>query len=53
MSLDDGDNVVMTGVLPRGFAFPNRPVDLYVPIAHITARGTLEAPRPGRRESFT
>jgi hypothetical protein len=43
----DGENPVVTGVLPRRFAFPNRPVDLYIPIAHSTATGTPEAPRAG------
>src|SRR5262249_4648541 len=40
----DGKSVVVTGVLPRGFAFPIRAADVYVPIAHTTARGTREVP---------
>jgi putative ABC transport system permease protein len=41
----DGESVRVTGVLPRSFAFPDREgADLYVPIAHSTARGTREAP---------
>jgi putative ABC transport system permease protein len=43
----DGQSVAVTGVLPRGFAFgavesslPNRTADIYVPIAHSTARAT-------------
>jgi putative ABC transport system permease protein len=49
----DGKSVVVAGVLPRGLAFgsvgsafPNRQADVYVPIAHSTARGTREAPSP-------
>jgi putative ABC transport system permease protein len=42
----DGESVAVTGVLPRGFAFPNRAADVYVPIAHSTARGTREVPSP-------
>ena len=49
----DGQSVAVTGVLPRGFAFgavessfPNRTADIYVPIAHSTARGTRGAPSP-------
>ena len=49
----DGESVAVTGVLPRGFAFgavestfPNRTADIYVPIAHSTARGTRGAPSP-------
>jgi putative ABC transport system permease protein len=49
----DGESVAVTGVLPRGFAFgavestfPNRRADIYVPIAHSTARGTRGAPSP-------
>ncbi|HLJ49998.1 MAG TPA: ABC transporter permease [Bryobacteraceae bacterium] len=36
----DGRNVVVTGVLPRGFAFPDKAADIYVPIAYTTARAT-------------
>src|SRR3954451_7618757 len=43
----DGQNVAVTGVLPRSFAFgavesslPNRTADIYIPIAHSTARAT-------------
>lgn len=49
----DGRSVAVTGVLPRGFAFgavvsslPNRTADIYVPIAHSTARGTPGNPSP-------
>jgi predicted permease len=49
----DGESVAVTGVLPRGFGFgavestfPNRTADIYVPIAHSTARGTRGAPSP-------
>jgi putative ABC transport system permease protein len=49
----DGESVTVTGVLPRGSGFgpmvsalPNRGADVYVPIAHSTARGTREAPSP-------
>jgi len=49
----DGESVAVTGVLPRGSAFgavesafPNRTADIYVPIAHSTARGTRGAPSP-------
>jgi putative ABC transport system permease protein len=35
----DGESVTVSGVLPRGFAFPARPADIYVPIARSTARG--------------
>jgi putative ABC transport system permease protein len=49
----DGRSVAVTGVLPRDFAFgavesslPNRTADIYVPIAHSTARGTPGAPSP-------
>jgi putative ABC transport system permease protein len=49
----DGESVAVRGVLPRGFAFgavesafPNRTADIYVPIAHSTARGTRQAPSP-------
>lgn len=49
----DGESVAVTGVLPSGFAFgavestfPNRTADIYVPIAHSTARGTRGAPSP-------
>jgi hypothetical protein len=47
----DGKNIVVTGVLPRDSAFgvmnsssPTRAADIYVPIAHSTARGTRENP---------
>jgi putative ABC transport system permease protein len=42
----DGKSVSVTGILPRGFMFPDRSADIYVPIAHSTARGTREAPSP-------
>jgi len=49
----DGESVAVTGVLPRGFAFgavestfPSLTADIYVPIAHSTARGTRGAPSP-------
>src|SRR5581483_9971251 len=42
----DGESVAVTGILPRGFALPDRPADIYVPIAHSTARGTREDPSP-------
>lgn len=40
----EGESVAVTGVLPRGFAFPNKVADVYVPIAHSTARATGGAP---------
>jgi putative ABC transport system permease protein len=49
----DGGSVAVAGVLPRGFAFgavesafPNRTAEIYVPIAHSTARATRGAPSP-------
>ena len=42
----DGESVAVTGVLPRGFAFPDRTADVYVPIAHNTARWTGRNPSP-------
>ena len=42
----DGESVAVTGVLPRGSALPNRAADVYVPVAHSTARETPEAPSP-------
>ncbi len=35
----DGEIVAVTGVLPRDFAFPSRPADIYVPIARSSTRG--------------
>jgi len=47
----DGQSVLVTGVLPRGFAFgavesslPKRTADLYVPLAHSTARAAPGTP---------
>jgi putative ABC transport system permease protein len=49
----DGETVEVTGVLPSGSAFgsvesafPNQTAEVYVPIAHSTARGTRGAPSP-------
>lgn len=35
----DGEMVAIDGVLPRGFVFPDKAVDVYVPIAASTVRG--------------
>jgi putative ABC transport system permease protein len=35
----DGESVRVVGILPRGVAFPDRSVDIYLPIATSTARG--------------
>ena len=43
----DGESVTVQGVLPRSFAFPDRPADMYVPIARSTARGARDAPSVG------
>jgi putative ABC transport system permease protein len=43
----DGDNVTVTGILPRGFAFPAKAVDIYMPIASSTVRGDANAPSVG------
>jgi putative ABC transport system permease protein len=43
----DGESVTVVGVLPRGFSFPNRVADVYVPIARSTVRGTAGAPSVG------
>jgi len=42
----NGKSVFVTGVLPRGFVFPDRAADIYVPIAHSIAHGTRDAPSP-------
>jgi len=42
----DGQLVTVRGVLPRGFAFPAKAADVYVPIAASTARGAV-APSVG------
>ena len=43
----DGEMVRVKGVLPRGFAFPIKPADIYLPIASSTVRGTRGAPSVG------
>jgi putative ABC transport system permease protein len=43
----DGESITIIGVLPRGFQFPNRAADVYVPIASSTARGAAGAPSVG------
>jgi hypothetical protein len=34
----DGESVTVTGVLPRGFGFPSKAADVYMPIASSTVR---------------
>ena len=36
----DGEMVRVNGILPRGFAFPIKAADIYVPMARSTVRGT-------------
>jgi putative ABC transport system permease protein len=43
----DGENVTVAGVLPRGFAFPSKAADIYMPIASSTVRGDATAPSVG------
>jgi len=43
----DGEMVRVKGVLPRGFAFPIKAADIYLPIASSTVRGTRGAPSVG------
>src|SRR5215471_11163682 len=43
----DGEMVTVNGVLPRGFGFPSRSADFYVPIARSTARGVRGVPSVG------
>jgi putative ABC transport system permease protein len=43
----DGESVAVDGVLPRGFEFPNRAADIYLPIASSTARGAQPSPSVG------
>jgi putative ABC transport system permease protein len=35
----DGESVTVNGILPRGFQFPSRAADVYIPIAASTAHG--------------
>jgi predicted permease len=43
----DNESITVAGVLPRGFDFPNRPADVYIPIARSTIRGVRDAPSVG------
>jgi putative ABC transport system permease protein len=43
----NGESVTVAGILPRGFAFPSKPADIYVPIAASTVRGDTAAPPVG------
>jgi len=43
----NGESVTVCGVLPRGFEFPNRAADIYLPIAASTAQGARDAPSVG------
>ena len=43
----DGESVTVIGVLPRGFAFPAKAADVYVPIACTTIRGAPDSPSVG------
>jgi putative ABC transport system permease protein len=43
----DGEMVQVNGVLPRGFAFPLKAADIYLPIAHSTVRGSPGDPSVG------
>jgi putative ABC transport system permease protein len=43
----DGQMVRVTGILPRGFAFPTKAADIYLPIASSTVHGARGAPSVG------
>jgi putative ABC transport system permease protein len=43
----DREQVEVIGVLPRGFQFPSRGADVYLPIASSTVRGDRDAPTVG------